>query len=477
MRFIQIRELSPAKLPWAFGLVLLLLIALGTNSYLGVRRILDDSDWVGQSYKIENELQTAFAELSSAEAWERGLLLGGDTINAQDYEESRQKATQLIENLKGRLVENTAQSNRQATMVKLYEEEFRHLDAALAGAMPTDITQFDSSQLSEERTRMARIRQLRDEMIEDEDLVLRKRIATQNATVAQVTTTFFLSGIITLALLGLLYSLVWQFFRAQVESQRVGEEHRIELQKRIAEKERAERELQRSNRELQDFAFVASHDLQEPLRKIQAFGDRIYTKNQGSLDEVSLDYLSRMQMAAARMQELIDALLNLSRITTKAQPFVRVDLQAVLKTVLEDLQRKIDEEGVVVTVGSLPYIEADPVQMRQLFQNLIANSSKFRKKTGQPRIDVKEVPSDDDSIVRLVVMDNGVGFDARHSEKIFVVFQRLYSRDEYPGSGIGLAICRRIVDRHGGRITADGTPGVGATFTIVLPRRQVESGS
>lgn len=251
-------------------------------------------------------------------------------------------------------------------------------------------------------------------------------------------------------------------------------------------------ELARSNAELEQFAFVASHDLQEPLRKIQAFGDRLKTKCAAvNLDE-GRDYLDRMQSAAARMQTLIYDLLTFSRVISRTEPFVPVDLKIVAGEVLSDLEVRIEKCKGRVEVGDLPMIEADALQMRQLLQNLIGNALKFHAPGTAPLVRVqarlfiptppagvtpaivpKSDPAAEVQFCELTVTDNGIGFDEKYLDRIFAVFQRLHGRQEYEGTGIGLAVCRRIVDRHGGTITARSKPGEGATFIITLPLRPV----
>jgi PAS domain S-box-containing protein len=242
-------------------------------------------------------------------------------------------------------------------------------------------------------------------------------------------------------------------------------------------------QLERSNAELQNFASVASHDLQEPLRKIQAFGDRLKTKCATQLSEQGLDYLERMQNAAARMQTLIQDLLQLSRVTSRAQPFQSCDLGRIVNEVAGDLEVRIEQSGGQVECGELPTIDADPLQMRQLFQNLIANALKFHRPDTAPLVRVSgevlsaadhSIPGAKarDRIARIVIEDNGIGFDQKFADQIFVVFQRLHTKQEYEGTGIGLAVCRKITDRHGGTIMAESGEGRGATFTIVLPVKQ-----
>jgi light-regulated signal transduction histidine kinase (bacteriophytochrome) len=234
--------------------------------------------------------------------------------------------------------------------------------------------------------------------------------------------------------------------------------------------------LERSNRELQDFAYVASHDLQEPLRKIEAFGDRLATRYGAGLPEDGRMFLERMQNAAGRMRRLINDLLDYSRVTTKARPFARVELGEVLAGVLSDLQIRIEESGAVIKVEALPAIDADAMQMRQLLQNVLANALKFRKPDVKPEISLTCSVDKGTALlgarpphVRIEVTDNGIGFDNKYKEQIFTIFQRLHGRLEYEGTGVGLATVRKIVERHGGSIDADGRPGMGATFIIDLP--------
>jgi len=251
-------------------------------------------------------------------------------------------------------------------------------------------------------------------------------------------------------------------------------------------------ELTRSNAELEQFAFVASHDLQEPLRKIQAFGDRLKVKCESANLGEGQEYLARMQNAAARMRTLIDDLLTFSRVISRTEPFAKVDLNRVAREVIGDLEIGIEKSGAKVEIGELPTIEADPVQIRQLFQNLIGNALKFHEPGAKPIVHIagriagptdgtetsvlrrRAVVGDkrgSDQFCELTVQDNGIGFDEKYLDRIFAVFQRLHGRQEYEGTGIGLAVCRRIVDRHGGAITAKSKPGHGATFYVTLPLR------
>ena len=234
-------------------------------------------------------------------------------------------------------------------------------------------------------------------------------------------------------------------------------------------------QLERSNHELQDFAYVASHDLQEPLRKIVVFGERLKDKKIDDLGPEARDYLERMQKAAARMQTLINDLLTFSRVTTKARPFTPVNLAEVAADVVNDLEGRIEQvKGRVEIVGTLPVIDAEALQMRQLLQNLMGNALKFRRPEEPPVVKVAaEIVSGPGTppqqLCKLTVSDNGIGFDEKYLDRIFNVFQRLHTRNEYEGTGMGLAITRKIVLYHGGEITAKSTLGQGATFIVTLP--------
>jgi PAS domain S-box-containing protein len=229
------------------------------------------------------------------------------------------------------------------------------------------------------------------------------------------------------------------------------------------------RELERSNRELEEFAYVASHDLQEPLRKIRAFGDRLHQGFGAGLGEDGRDYLARMQAAAARMQQLIQELLQYSRVGRQPAQVEPVGLDAVLAEVLADLEPRLRGTGARVSAAPLGTVRADPTLMRQLLQNLLANALKFHRAGIPPEVRVETEAGDDGRTVRLTVADRGIGFEPAHAERIFLPFQRLHGRSEYEGTGMGLAICRRIAEAAGGAIQAHGEPGVGATFTVTLP--------
>ncbi|MFO8232533.1 MAG: PAS domain-containing protein [Longimonas sp.] len=250
----------------------------------------------------------------------------------------------------------------------------------------------------------------------------------------------------------------------------------------------ANEKLEQRNRALRDFAYIASHDLQEPLRKISAFSNLVIQDYGDKFDDTGRHYLERMEDAARRMSQLISDLLVYSRITTRARPFEEVDLNAIVQNVLTDLSMRIKDVDGTVHVDDMPTIEADATQIRQLLQNLIGNALKFHRPDVPPEINVEtavinrhdldnEVPvqANCTSVCRLRIADNGIGFESKYVDRIFTPFQRLHGRSEYEGTGMGLAICRRIVERHGGSIAVESVPDEGTTFTVWLPVRRTPS--
>jgi signal transduction histidine kinase len=247
-----------------------------------------------------------------------------------------------------------------------------------------------------------------------------------------------------------------------------------QLQKEIDVRKRAEEslkeysaELARSNADLQQFAYVASHDLQEPLRAVSSFSQLLARRYQGKLDSDADDFITFMVDGATRMQTLINDLLAFSRIGTRGNPFAPVECENILQTARANLDVAIAESGAVITHDPLPALVADQTQLTQLFQNLFSNAIKFRRPEEAPRIHVSAKRQG--GAWRLSVRDNGIGIDPQYFDRIFIIFQRLHGREKYAGTGIGLAICKKIVERHGGRIWVESEREKGSTFHFVIP--------
>ncbi|MFP4103915.1 sensor histidine kinase, partial [Coleofasciculus sp.] len=225
-------------------------------------------------------------------------------------------------------------------------------------------------------------------------------------------------------------------------------------------------QLQRSNQELEQFAYVASHDLREPLRKIRSYSDLLVKRYQGQLDERADKYISYITDSVIRMQALITDLLTYSRVSRNELVLEPTDLGQILQQTLTDLSPMIEENQAIINAPPLPIVQANPLQIGQVLQNLIANAIKFRREQ-PPQININA--DYQNNFWQISIKDNGIGIDPNYKERIFAIFQRLHYREEYPGTGIGLAICQKIVERHGGKIWVESELGQGSTFYFTLP--------
>jgi chemotaxis family two-component system sensor kinase Cph1 len=276
------------------------------------------------------------------------------------------------------------------------------------------------------------------------------------------------------------------------EARRMAEGANKDLKREIVERVRAEEklkqnmaDLERSNKELEQFAYVASHDLQEPLRMVSSYTQLLARRYQGQLDADADDFIAYAVDGANRMQRLINDLLAYSRVGTRGKPFEPTDCNSVLGQARVNLSAAIEESSALVTNDELPTVMADEAQLVQLFQNLIGNAIKFRSEkppyvhVSAQRIKDSEIPNPKSEVRNpkseswvFSVRDNGIGIDPQYHERIFVIFQRLHKKEEYPGTGVGLAICKRIVERHGGKIWVESGPGEGSTFYFTIPMRE-----
>jgi signal transduction histidine kinase len=492
-----------------FVVVLALFIANGVVFLRNIRTIDDNARLVVHTGDVLNASEQTLTALIDAETGQRGFLLTGDERYLQPHYAGADRAGKLMTQLENLTRDNPSQQSRLIRLRQVSNEKLTELKATIdlgKAGQPDEALRIVKTDIG--RQFMVDIRALIGEIKDEEQRLLadrqRSAIAASNGAVF----TLILASGMGIAFLMTAFFLIFGDTRRRI---RVEEELRRgrdaleatvlertaslkkvndDLVTEIAERRRAEEELQtysrrllRSNRELQEFASVASHDLQEPLRKIQAFGDRLQVKCADSLGEQGRSYLEPMLAAAGRMRSLINDLLTFSRISTKAQPFEKIDLQRVAGEVASDLEGRIEETGASVEFDGLPVLDADAMQMRQLLQNLIANAIKFHRPDVRPvvRVSGRVRPSrvvkigdpSEPGSCEIAVQDNGIGFDEKYLDRIFNVFQRLHGRGEYEGTGMGLAICRKIVERHGGTITAKSEAGTGSRFIIELPIEQV----
>lgn len=453
-------------------------------AYRSIDVITENNISINNTLQTINLIKDLNRELAAAESSQRGYLLTDDPDYLQPYHQT----LVVVDDLLLRLGESTTQLPQQKHRFELLYTYVRKKINEMQRIVT--LTDRDEIRAAIRQVKsdvgielMRAISQLLAEMESDEFALLEK-----NKAIAAENREFILMALLLANGIGLLLSagVFYTFYR---NANKVAELNsalalaNAELEEKVGVRTQAllqySEELQRSNRELEEFAFVASHDLQEPLRKIRAFGDRLQQKYSAQLGDTGSDYVLRMQSASERMSALIDDLLSFSRVTTKQRPFVSVNLNEVMHRVIDDLDYSIEETNAQLHIDPLPTIDVDATQIAQVFLNLIANSLKFHLRDTRPIITVTcemnvtpPVVDDIRTWCCLRFSDQGIGFDAQYVERIFSLFQRLHGRGEYSGTGIGLALCRKIVERHGGTITAQSEPGEGAIFTIYLPTTQ-----
>jgi signal transduction histidine kinase len=472
---------SPRSLLITFAVAL---VVLTVNAFVllnAVQRWRSSEETISDSYRVTSEIQAVVGATADAEAGELGFLMTGRRQFLEPYNAAKTSVYRHLDTLQVLVVGDTQQVRN---VDRLRAEVARRLawSDSLILQQQRDPAEAAMSIASEQgRTLMNRVRTQEEAMLALEDERRDARVAASRRRARAIYATFAVSTLLALGLVFGLYRIVRRDQETREIAARALKMNNERLEARVAERTaeiasanealtRSNQELQRSNRELQEFAFVASHDLQEPLRKIRTFADLLREEHGAGLDDEAQHYLGRMQQAATRMSRLISDLLTFSRVSTKARPFEPVALDDVLREALDDLDMVIQDTGADVQAVPLPRIEADPIQMRQLFQNLVGNALKFHRPDVSPEVRIRPVPADDDANVAIEVADNGIGFDPKYAERIFVPFQRLHTRGEYDGTGIGLAVVRRIVERHGGAVTVESEEGQGTTFVVTLPR-------
>ncbi|MGH8523163.1 MAG: sensor histidine kinase [Gammaproteobacteria bacterium] len=472
------------KLALGVGAVLVVLLADGVLSYRATRALIDANAWVAHSHEVIEEIEATLSTVKDAETGQRGYLITGEEIYLEPYREALGDIDRQIGRLRQLTVDNPVQQRWIAHLDSLILDRLAILDTGLSLRREQGFEAARQWTLTGRgREAMADMRTHIDKMKTEERGLLFRRIEESRESGRKALIGLTIETVLALFLVLLVSYLIRRDLRERERAERALRAAHDELERRVQERTQ---ELERSNRELQDFAFIASHDLQEPLRKIQTFGDRLKAKHGEALEAQGRDYLERMQNAARRMHRLINDLLTFSRVAAKAQPFVPVALEEVAREVLGDLEARIEETGGQVEVGELPTVEADPLQMRQVLQNLIGNALKFHYPEQPPRVQVRGAIIDGsesaaegtatDGICQIAVEDNGIGIDEKYQDKIFTPFQRLHGRGEYEGTGMGLAVCRKIVERHGGTITFTSTPGSGTIFLVTLPLTHHEGG-
>ncbi|WP_414827803.1 sensor histidine kinase [Alteromonas sp. H39] len=437
--------------------------------------------------RVISSVNNLHVAILRAESGQRGFLLTQDEDYLDDYNDTLNHINGLIDQVEitGLASDLPEQVDRIEELLELSRAKINGMievvELARAGEMASA-----SSLLNSNRGLILydRIEALFEAIDNSERDMQGQHLASLMKLRKDSVNTLIISSLTTVLLIISIFILLKMNVRESLRHQHSLEEINSDLENKIEERTQELRvysdELARSNRELEDFAFVASHDLQEPLRKIRAFGNRLESGYADVIDERGQDFLKRMLNAAERMSMLISDLLAFSRVSTRGKDFEDVNLNSVFSDILSDLEIAIDESGANVSVDDMPNILGDKSQIEQLMLNLLSNALKFRNPDIAPEIIVSCSTPDDEELVnvlheeqydwtKITIQDNGIGFDQSFSEKIFAPFQRLHGRSEYKGTGIGLAVCRRIVERHNGQISALSQPGKGACFTIIIP--------
>ncbi|WP_340677396.1 CHASE3 domain-containing protein [Paraglaciecola sp.] len=487
---LKIKWLENTKITW----ILISVITLGVifGNALLARKTISTLSTAQESLlnasDVLNELNRLHVLILSAESGQRGYLLTNNEDYLAPYTDALSELNIQLKNVADIRSEVPGQKNKIDVLLDLTQQKVDELTTSVGLALSDKERNALRMVLTGKGRELYRkIRQTFEEIENTEtryhqlqftQLASAKREAQATFIISAITSSLLLVGMVFLARLNVRTD---QQHKAELIEQ--NEELQLKVEERTSELKLYSQELKLSNRELEDFAFVASHDLQEPLRKIRAFGDRLQSSYVNMLDDKGIDYIKRMRNAAERMSDLINDLLEFSRITTRGKDFVSVDLNQTISTILDDLEIATAESGATVNCCELPLMKADPSQMYQLFLNLISNALKFRKADVLTVINFEyhlesshvEVNQEEDDAIEknadeewhiITISDNGIGFEQEYADKIFSPFQRLHSREEYKGTGIGLAVCRRIVERHYGVISASSELGKGAVFTI-----------
>jgi len=408
--------------------------------------------------------------MTDAETGERGYILTGEEFYLKPYAQGLKEVQEGTEELRKLTSDNLIQQRSLDALESLMQERLMELQERIevrrAAGLEAGAT---AVREGVGREYMEKIRVAIAGMKREEDRLLVLRTAELEASSRQTEVALVVGdslGLLFLAAAGLvIYDEMRQRGRAEEEIRKLNEGLERKVAERTAELAERALDLERSNRDLQQFAYVASHDLQEPLRTVASFTQLLAKRYSDKLDDKAREFIGFAVDGSKRMQTLINDLLSFSRVGTQGKALGAVNSDAVLDAVLKGLKRSIEESGAMITRDQLPTVLADEVQLTQLLQNLVGNAIKFQG-AGVPRIHIGAERNG--SEWKISVRDNGIGISPEHHERIFVIFQRLHNKTQYPGTGIGLAICKKIAERHGGRIWVEPTAGGGSTFRFTI---------
>ncbi|HEY9669251.1 MAG TPA: CHASE3 domain-containing protein [Coleofasciculaceae cyanobacterium] len=457
------------------GLASVILVGLNTLFYWNFLRQKETTERVAQSRLILQRLEAVLSSIKDAETGQRGYLLTGQESYLKPYNSAVKTIEPQIAQLKTLTVADPYQQQQLATLRPLIAQKLAELEETidlrknqgLSAAVPLVLTNRGEVLMNQIRTTI-------QQMESGKNKQLQNWLTAREQAVFKGQLTFLVGIILNLFAFYLVYRAIRQEtterHQAEAALKLLNDELEMRVQLATAELKESTANLLRSNQELEQFAYVASHDLQEPLRAVNSYAQLLARKYQANLDAKADKYLGYIMEGATRMQQLINDLLAFSRVGTHGKPLELTDCEVVFSHVLDNLKIAIAENFALVTHNPLPRVIGDKIQLIQLFQNLIGNAIKFRGEE-HPQVHVSAKSQKNEWV--FCVRDNGIGIETEYFDRIFTIFQRLHSRSEYPGTGIGLAVCKKIVERHRGRIWVESMPGQGTTFYFTIPLSEV----
>ena len=478
MNFLSQLRAGPANRRIALGFVvaMVLIVSGFVISFYSYTQYGKDTERVKHTYEVVGALESTLSLLKDVETGSRGYIITSDSAYLEPYLTALQVLPAQLSRLQTLVATNLAQARQTAVLKQLIDDKIA-ISKLRVRTIVSD-RQRGLSYSDEGKRRMDRLRQHVATMVDTEKVLMDSRNRQAGRSFRNTLIIIFALSLLTFVVLGISY---WQLKRELAHRQETEDQLRtyeIRLKEQI-------RQLEASNQELERFAFVASHDLQEPLRKIQSFSTLVTERYDNLFNAESRVFMDKIISSAGRMSKLIKDLLNFSRMSSNREDFKPVHLNAIVQRILDDQELLIKGLNVRVEVGDLPVIHAVSSQLEHLFANLISNALKFLRLNTQPLLRIQAKPVDgsaysaliaDRRYVEITVEDNGIGFDEKYVDHIFQVFQRLHGKQEFEGTGIGLAICKRVVSYHHGLITARSHPNQGTTFVVVLPESQLNQG-
>ena len=454
-------------------LVSMVLIASGfILSFYSYNRYGGDTARVRHTYQVINSLGNTLSLMKDVETGSRGFVITRDSLFLEPYQTAITSLPGQLDRLQSLASDNKSQMQRVGELKQLIEAKLKVTQFRVGSRSRVED---GFSLIRESKRRMDAIRRHVAVMIDTERNLMEVRNRQAERSFRNTLIIIFSLSLLTFVALAVSYRQLKGELARRQETEDQLRDYEVRLREQI-------RQLEASNEELERFAFVASHDLQEPLRKIQSFATLVTDRYGDLFNAESQVFMSKIIHSAERMSKLIKDLLNFSRMSSNREDFKPVGLDAVVQGILDDQELRIKGLNVRVEVGHLPVLQAVPSQLEHLFANLISNALKFLRPGVPPVLRIQAKPVDGGAYgeliegrryVEITVEDNGIGFDEKYLDHIFNLFQRLHGKSEFEGTGIGLAICKRVVVYHHGFITARSQPNQGSTFVVVLPESQL----